>query len=72
MNLFIINFSGISIGILAVLAIALPVWAIFDLVYSKFVGKNTKLLWIVLIFVFPFIGPLAYFIIGRRDKIINS
>lgn len=38
--------------------------AFFSALFAR-IGLGTKLLWIVLIFVAPFIGALLWFIIGR-------
>lgn len=42
---------------------------VLDILFSKFVGKNTKLLWVIVVFLAPFFGTLLYLIRGRRDKI---
>ena len=44
-------------------------WALVDLLKSEFKDSNMKLVWaIVLIFANP-IGPFAYFILSREQKL---
>ena len=46
----------------------LPLFAIVDIVRSKFEG-NMQLIWILIVFFFNIIGSILYFIIGRNQKI---
>jgi len=42
--------------------------AFFDILKSEFEGNN-KLIWLLAVILVPLIGPIAYFIIGRKQKI---
>ncbi|MBN2697917.1 MAG: PLDc N-terminal domain-containing protein [Bacteroidales bacterium] len=61
------------IGILTMVAIAffilfIPLIALVDILTSRFEG-NDKLVWVLVVLFFPFIGALLYFAIGRQRKI---
>lgn len=49
-------------------------WALIDCIRRQFpAGSNDKILWIVLILVIPWIGPIVYLIVGRkRGKIAGG
>ncbi|MGE4568772.1 MAG: PLDc N-terminal domain-containing protein [Bacteroidales bacterium] len=51
-----------------VLCILLPIAAIIDIVRSNFEGNN-KLIWVIVVIAFNFLGALLYFLIGRNQKI---
>ena len=42
--------------------------ALFDILRSEFVGNN-KLLWLLVVLVFPLFGALLYFVLGRKQKV---
>jgi len=52
---------------LAVLQTALMVWALVDVAKRKYV-KGNKVVWIIIIVAFNIIGPIVYFLLGRRDE----
>lgn len=52
---------------LAIFAI-LPLIALIDILRSEFTGSN-KLIWVVVTIFLPFLGPLLYFSIGRKQKL---
>lgn len=67
-------FLGGLIGLLfiCVLIIApmtLWIWAIVDAAKGEFKSSDSKLVWILLIVLLPFIGTILYLAIGRNDKI---
>jgi hypothetical protein len=49
------------------LPLALAVWAIVDLANQP-MDPVMKLLWVVLILVFPIVGPIASLIINRPER----
>lgn len=49
--------------------IALPFFALVDVLRSDFKDGTTKLIWVILILFAPFLGPLLYFAIGRNQKV---
>jgi len=57
--------------ILAIIGVAALLWlfALIDILRSEFRNPNDKLLWVVVVFFFPFLGAVLYFIIGRNNKI---
>lgn len=57
---------------LLVLEMALLFIAVIDLDRRRYVTGNNKLVWVIIIVLFGIIGPLVYFIFGRRKKIIEK
>ena len=51
------------------LFILLPVIALFSLLKSIFKDSTTKLIWVLVILLVPFAGPILYFFIGRKQRI---
>lgn len=49
------------------------VWlrALFEILKSDFTGNN-KIIWLLAVVLVPFIGAIAYFSIGRKQKIIRQ
>ena len=42
--------------------------ALIDILRSEFTGSN-KLVWLLVVFLFPLLGALAYLAMGRKRKI---
>jgi hypothetical protein len=42
------------------------IWALIDIVKSTFKDSNTKIIWVVLVCVGQFIGPLLWFVLKRN------
>jgi len=57
----------IMLFVLAIFALLL-ILAILDILRNEFTGSN-KLIWVVVTLFLPFLGPLLYFAIGRKQKI---
>ena len=55
---------------LVLLCLLLPLFAIVDIVRSKFEG-NMQLIWIIIVVFFNIIGSILYFIIGKNQKILR-
>lgn len=47
----------------------LPVIALFNILRYSFRDNSIKLIWVLVILLVPVIGPLFYFLIGRKQKI---
>lgn len=62
---------GIGLPELIILVVVfhfiLWVIATIRILRSKFVG-NYKIIWLLVVLVFPVIGPIAYFFIGKKQK----
>jgi hypothetical protein len=52
-------------GILGLFILVLDVWAIVKVIQSN-VGTGKKVLWIVLVLLFPILGFLLWFLLGPR------
>ena len=57
--------SILTAGILGLLALILIIYAVVDLIRRPLPASN-KLIWGVVIIIFPFIGALLYLLIGRN------
>lgn len=44
--------------------------ALIDILKSEFTGNN-KLIWLLSVILVPVVGVIAYFAIGRRQKIVQ-
>jgi len=53
---------------LLVLEIVLLFVAIIDLDRRRYVTGNNKLVWVLVIVIFGIIGPVIYFVFGRRKQ----
>lgn len=47
-------------------AVILFIVALIDVLKRNFANSNDKVLWLVLILVLPTLGPILYFIIGKK------
>jgi hypothetical protein len=56
--------------ILFILAVffLLPLIAIIDIVRNEFTGNN-KIVWVLVVLLFPIIGAILYFLIGGSQKL---
>jgi hypothetical protein len=44
------------------------VFALVDILRSRFETENTKILWLLVILLLPILGPILYLIIGKNQK----
>jgi uncharacterized membrane protein YhaH (DUF805 family) len=63
--------GGVIIGelffmFLFLLAIALPLLALIDLMHRRFHGTD-KFIWTIIVLLFPIMGPLLYLSLGRTN-----
>ena len=61
---------GVMELIVLLFVLFVPIWliALVDILRNDFKG-NDKLIWILVVIFVPFLGPLCYFFIGRKQKI---
>jgi hypothetical protein len=57
---------------LVVLELALLVIAVVDIVRREYVTGGNKVVWLVVVIIVNFIGPIIYFIFGRREKPLDG
>lgn len=55
--------------VFSILTIVLPIAALFNLLKSTFKDSTSKLMWVLVILLVPVVGPIFYFIIGRRQRV---
>jgi len=57
-----------QIGLILIAILLIPFFALIDIVKSEF-KNNDKLMWILIVIFFNFLGSLIYFMIGKNQKI---
>ena len=55
-----------------VVEIALLFIAVIDLDRRKNVTGNNKLVWVLVVVLIGIIGPIIYFVFGRKKKVVNK
>lgn len=58
---------GIFFILLAVASVGLFVWALVDVLGTQFSNQNTKLLWVLVVLLATFVGPLLWLVWGRNN-----
>lgn len=56
-------------GLFGLLCLILWVWAIIDIINSRFREDSTKIIWILLVIFLPFLGTLLYYVVGRQQRL---
>ncbi len=57
---------GIEVqGLLGLILLVLDIWVILKVIQSPS-GTGAKVAWIVIVILFPFLGPLLWFLLGRK------
>lgn len=59
---------GWTILILAIIAIALYIFGIVDIVKGSFRGDSEKIIWLIVVLIFPILGVLIYLLFGRSHR----
>ena len=57
---------------LIIVEIALLVFALVDLLKREYYKTDIKIVWAIIIVIFGIIGPVVYFIFGRKERPIDS
>ncbi len=57
---------------LLLLEIGLLVFALVDVIKRKQVRGDSKVLWILIIVLINFIGPIIYLALGRKEEVVDS
>lgn len=68
---FLIGVMGpwqIAIVLLIIIAILMPLIALIDILKHEFTGSN-KIIWLIVVFLLPYLGAILYFTIGTQQKI---
>lgn len=56
-------------GLIGLLCLILWVWALVDIINGRFREDSTRIIWILLVILMPFLGSILYYFIGRDQKI---
>jgi hypothetical protein len=71
MELFTPAIGLIIWTLLSLGALVLTLMALFSILKSSFKDSTTKLIWILVIIFLPIAGPVSYFILGRKQRVIT-
>ncbi len=52
--------------ILGIIAVILWIYVFLDLLKGSFSGSGSKIMWLVVVLIFPIVGALAYLLIGKK------
>ncbi|MEL4183556.1 PLDc N-terminal domain-containing protein [Corynebacterium bovis] len=63
---------GITLGLIGIFAIGLIIAAIVSIASSNTLAVGGKAVWILLIFAFPLLGAIVWFIWGRSGKFTKT
>lgn len=66
MDLLVPGIGLFLMTFLSVLIFVLPIIALYNLLTSVNEDRNTKLIWVSIIILLPFAGPILYFVLGWR------
>lgn len=70
-SLAIVGFLEFLVILLLVLLVfLLPVAAVVDIVRHRFDG-NMQLIWVLVVLLLSFVGAFLYFLVGRKQKLID-
>ncbi|SFV34948.1 Phospholipase_D-nuclease N-terminal [Thermoflavifilum thermophilum] len=56
-------------GLWGLLTLILWIWALVDIIKSRFNSDTTKIIWIVVVILLPLLGSILYLIIGRSQRV---
>lgn len=62
------GFTFLIVLLILLPVILLPLIALIDILRCQFYG-NDKLLWVIIVLIFPIFGSILYFILGSRNKV---
>jgi len=65
-----IGLQELIVLVLLMLLVNIPLFliALVDILKSKF-GGNNKIVWLLVVILVPLVGPIAYFFIGKKQKV---
>jgi hypothetical protein len=58
--------------LLGIFLLALPIWAIVDIIRSDFKKPDNRLLWIILIVLVPIVGSIIYYFMRDGQRVARS
>lgn len=64
-----ISLLTVFLILLSISCFIIWVWAIVDIIKSDFKDSVTKLVWLIVVIAFSFLGTILYFIFGRETKV---
>lgn len=65
------NFAWVMFALIVIAAI-LWIWAILDIVGGGLRGDTSKLLWLVVVIIFPILGVILYYFFGRSSRPVSG
>lgn len=64
---FVLLFYGMIIGVFV-----LWLWALLDIITSKFQETIIQIVWLLAVFFLPFVGVILYLLIGKSMKVSSD
>lgn len=58
----------IILAIVSIVFFVIWIWAIVDIIKSDFKDSITKLVWLIVVIVFTFLGTILYLLFGKETK----
>jgi hypothetical protein len=68
-HLLFLNIGTQEMVLIIIICLALPLYCMFDILKSTFKETSTKLLWLLVVLIVPFVGSLLYLMVGKSDKL---
>ncbi len=62
------NTTIVALIPLIILQIAVQLYTLYDL-YKRGGAKNNTPVWVVVIILFQLLGPILYFVLGRKEEV---
>lgn len=65
-----LHFGMIEIMLMAMLTMVPTILALVSILKNEF-PNNQKLIWLLVVFLFPLLGAILYFVIGRKERLLE-
>jgi hypothetical protein len=59
-------FTGLFFLAVGIAVVAIWIWTLLDIIKTSRMNSTEKLIWILVVIFFPFLGTLLYVVIGRK------
>lgn len=56
---------ALALIILGIITLALWIYGIYDVLKGSVSGNTSKILWLIVIIIFPIVGVILYFLLGK-------
>jgi len=66
-----LGFQELLLILFVFIPFVLSLWALVDILKSRFRESTNKIVWLLVILFIPILGVILYFIIGRKQRVIQ-